>query len=291
MVRLITSLSLILWTTTVAAEEVLHEIAWAEVWKPGQVLTSQGSGAEAEVVGEHFCVRNDSGEPATVLALRLDKPGITTARWAIQGEVRYGGVEGGGYLEMWSCFGGNNRYFTRTLGESGPMAALTGSSDWRPFALPCLSKEGAPPPTSLIVNVVLPGSGKVWLSPLKVVQFGPDEDPLVAPGQWWSDRMGGLVGGIFGALVGLLGVAVWVMTSMGKARSIVFAMIWTTVILGGTALVAGIIAVIGSQPYGVYYPLLLIGILCPALGLGITPTIRRRFDEMELRKMAAMDAV
>jgi len=62
-------------------------------------------------------------------------------------------------------------------------------------------------------------------------------------------------------------------------------------IIGGVALVAGVVALIMSQPYAVWYPMILVGIICPALGMGLTGTIRRRYDEVELRKMAAMDAV
>jgi hypothetical protein len=56
------------------------------------------------------------------------------------------------------------------------------------------------------------------------------------------------------------------------------------------SLVAGLVAVSLSQPYAVYYPLLLCGaIFVLVLGLNYR-TVRRRFEEIELRKMESMDA-
>jgi hypothetical protein len=52
----------------------------------------------------------------------------------------------------------------------------------------------------------------------------------------------------------------------------------------------GLAAVVLSQPYAVYYPLLLLGFLCTLLPIGVRGTVRRRFEKIELRKMKAMDA-
>jgi hypothetical protein len=55
-------------------------------------------------------------------------------------------------------------------------------------------------------------------------------------------------------------------------------------------LLAGLVALMLGQPYGVYYPLLLGGIITAAVCGGNYPVLRRRYDQIELRKMSAMDA-
>src|SRR5438034_9909812 len=49
----------------------------------------------------------------------LDHPPVDGAGYAIWGKVRYMGVQGAGYLEMWSVFPGG-RYFSRTTDTEGP---------------------------------------------------------------------------------------------------------------------------------------------------------------------------
>src|SRR5258706_160420 len=62
--------------------------------------------------------------------------------YAIIGKIKYESVEGDGFLEMWNYFppakpgSPEEKYFSRTLGESGPMGKITGSSDWRVFKVP-----------------------------------------------------------------------------------------------------------------------------------------------------------
>ena len=59
----------------------------------------------------------------------------------------------------------------------------------------------------------------------------------------------------------------------------------------GILLVAGIVALCVRQPWHVYYPLVLVGFIgVTALGPNLR-TIARRFEENELRRMNAADAV
>jgi hypothetical protein len=53
--------------------------------------------------------------------------------------------------------------------------------------------------------------------------------------------------------------------------------------------VGGLIALSAAQPYAVFYPLLLLGVLSSAVPLGLLPTIRRRYADIELRMMRAHD--
>ena len=61
-------------------------------------------------------------------------------------------------------------------------------------------------------------------------------------------------------------------------------------VLGVAVLVGGVVALVKSQPYAVYYPLLLGGALTAGITAGLFPQVRRRYQQLELRKMQAMDA-
>ena len=95
-----------------------------------------------------------------------EKPPVTESRYLIAGEVKY--EDASGYLEMWNTFT-EGRYFSRTLGDVGLMAKLSGTSDWRPFMLP-FNAEAGEIPERLEINVVLPGGGKVELRNVNLYQ-------------------------------------------------------------------------------------------------------------------------
>ena len=91
---------------------------------------------------------------------------------------------------------------------------------------------------------------------------------------------------LFGCLGGLIGYLAF----RGRGRGFAIAVMIVMIALGAAALILGVVAFALSQPYDVYYPLFLGGglfVLLPATQL---PTIRRRYAEMELRKMSAIDA-
>ncbi len=290
---LVISLSLLLSAPAVFAEEILREISWTKLREAklgeegrvgGEVLPLKGAAPF-----EQLKVENAQGQPRTETVLTLEGPGISSARYAIRGQVRYDGVEGEGYLEMWNHFPDGSRYFSRTLGAAGPMKSLKGSSDWRPFVLPFYNKEGGPAPAKLVLNVVLPGRGTVYLGPLRLVQFGPGEDPLGTVGQWWSDQRGGLVGGILGIMLGGMGGLIGWLAAAGKARRLVLGMLKAMLAIGVAALLLGGFALIRSQPYAVYYPLLLVGFISSVVPGVLLRNVQKRYEELELRRMRAMD--
>lgn len=147
---------------------------------------------------------------------------------------------------------------------------------------------GAPPPSRLVFNVVLPGRGVVDLGPLQLVEqrtSGADH----TNGELTLDQTAGLWGGIAGGVVGSVGALIGILTSLGRARRVV-SVATTGLVIGGTvAFIMGAIELARSQPYAVYYPLLLIGFLATVVPLGLRPSIRKRYDEIELRAMRAHD--
>jgi hypothetical protein len=247
----------------------------------------------AETLSELTCkpsvVQGTAVEPTTVTVASVAKPAISTRRYALSGRVRYDDVAGQGYLEMWSHFPNRGRFFSRTLG-AGPMQPLSGSSGWRTFSLPfVITDKGFPPPEKLVLNVVLPGGGKVEISPVLLQQFGENEDPTQLPGQWWDASTAGLLGGVMGSLIGCLGGLIGVLSARGRARRLVLGTMRLLIILAAMALALGLYALVISQPYVVYYPLLLLGFLSVALSAGLYRQIRARYATTERRKMQTLE--
>ncbi len=276
------------------AEELLMEFSWSRLKEEGRLDSGEVLPPDAETDFECLKVVNPESELMAAQVLEVEAPGVTASSYAISGQVRCEGLEDRGFLEMWSFFPDGGHYFSRTLGESGPMGQLEGTSGWRLFTLP-FSIEGADRrPEKLQVNVVLPGRGTVFLGPLRLTQ--PGEGPLEAleappaAGQWWDDRTGGLIGGLAGGAFGCLGALLGVVMGLGVARRLVRGLLVAAVACGVISLIAGVVALACSQPYAVYYPLLLLGVLVTVIPGGMLPVARKRYEALELRRMQAMDA-
>lgn len=268
-----------------AAEHVIAQREWsAQTAPPGAELQA------GALRGANTLRVESTAQRATQVALwALDAPGITRPAHALRGEVRYDDVAGTGYLEMWTWYG-DEHYFSRTLATEGPLRSMSGSSGWRPFGLPFFGEQGRRP-TRIEVGLVLPGSGRIELSGLTLVELdGPQDFSTNAAGTWWDDRTGGLVGGALGSTLGLFGAAIGTLCTLGRARALVTALNVALVAIGAVALAVGLGALFAAQPYAVYYPLLLAGAIGLGVGLGILRVVRRRYQEIELRRMHALDA-
>src|SRR5262249_50871457 len=184
-------LSAIIFTAAARADEqLISTFSWKELADAGKLAAGTLAGEPDNALKVDN--RGPSAMSATVLT--IVQPKITTDSYAITGEVRYDNVEGDGFLEMWSHFGETAAYFSRTLGVSGPMAELTGTSDWRAFNLPFNAKGASSPPTKLVLNIYLPGKGSVFLRNLKLIQITSSGAAPTHTGSGWSDRMAAVVG-------------------------------------------------------------------------------------------------
>ena len=284
--RLITAvLSLFLLGSISHAKQVLMEISWDKT-KPtaGEVIPAAGQTPFAQVK-----ITNTGAKPLTVILVTMDDPGITAPEYSVTGQVRYEDVEGKAYLEMWSVFPDGSRYFTRTLG-AGSMSPMEGSSEWRELMLPFNVMDGKERPTKLIINVVFPGEGTVYIGPLRLVQTASTQPA----GEWWTPmaaaRWGGIIGGGFGAGIGILGGLIGWLAPRGKARGLVMTIWMVFLAVSIATLVAGIAALGDRQPYWVYYPLLLTGLIGTAVMGPLTLVIRNAYNQAELRKMDSQDA-
>ncbi len=109
----------------------------------------------------------------------------------------------------------------------------------------------------------------------------------------WFDPMkfgafdGGVGGGLLGSLGGVLGAVAGKLAPQGKARGLVMGAFTAFTLIGIVNLVFGIYAVATGQPYGIWYPLVLIGFLLTVLFTALKPVVRKRYDEAEARRMEA----
>jgi hypothetical protein len=258
-------------SSTVAAQEPVMQINWAT-----------SAPASGEVIdGNALVSANGSGGLFPLIA--VDAPDLGRVGFSVRGRVRYTDVAGSGYLEMWSVFADGGRYFSRTLGTEGPMAAVTGTSDWRPFELPFFL-EGAAPPSRLEINVVLPGSGTVEIGPLEVVRLAE-----AGSGAWLPDRAIGVAGAALGSAIGLLGALVGVLVSRNRGRGFVLPVMTAASVLGAVLIAASVAAIPAGQPPGVVFLLFLSGVILAAVFGASLPRVRRAYAEAELRRMRAMD--
>jgi hypothetical protein len=267
----------------IALSAQAQEIRWDELQRKGSLSAGSVLPPTAGAPFSSLKIEGRSGTPVTVAI--IERPAIKGPRYAVIGRVRYQGVEGTGYLEMWNHLPNGSQYFSRTLADVGPMMKLQGSSEWRQFTLP-FDATGAPPPTRLVVNVVLPGGGVVYLGPLQLVDGIPGADGASVSS---LDRAAGLLGGVAGGLVGCVGALIGVLVSRGRARRFVTIAIASLAIGGIVAFAAGVVALSRSQSYAVYYPLMLIGFLATVVPLSLRPSIRRRYEEIEVQRMRAHD--
>jgi hypothetical protein len=284
-------MALLLGAST-ARGETLAEYHWDHL-----VTSNRPLGGEITQTKGRSVLRfvGTNGTPSHLRVLEIANPPVGRGKYAITGEIRYEGVQGQGYLEMWSCFAPNDvgmpetRFFSRTLGETGEMASLRGSSGWRTFLLPFDPAGAAGPPFRLEVNLFLPGQGSVDLGPLKLIRQGAFGSQVAAPGAWWSDRAGGFLGGVggtlFGGLAGLMG---W-LAARGRARGFVIGTAYALIGIGAICTVAGGVALWLRQPYGVWFTLLLLGVLLLGILSFRVRDFQRQYANLELRRMASMD--
>jgi hypothetical protein len=282
------------WADSVAV--VRTEYSWGDVARTrkivGAELVTTNGGILLQVV-------HTNGQAAQVPLLRIEKPAVKGVWYGVTGRVRYERVEGEGYLEMWSVFpakssgASERRFFTRTLGATGEMRTISGSSPWRSFSLPFNRSASPEPPEALEVNLQLPGRGLVLLDSLKLVEYSGEPASLLNPGTsgaWWSARQGNLFCAVGGSVLGCLGGMIGWLGSRGRSRRLVLTVCGGMFWGGLLCLGVGIVGVVLRQPFLVWYPPLLLGLISTSvMGFGYR-RIRAGYAALELRRMAASDA-
>ncbi len=275
-------------------QTVLAEYDWAQAVSRQPILGGEVRSADGQPI---LLVANTNRAGLRTQLLVIERPPITGNTYVLRGEVKYDGVEGDGFLEMWNFFppekegGAESQYFSRTLGLSGVMGKITGTSGWRPIALP-FDRTGTPSaPSRLEVNLVLPGAGTVQLKSLRLIELPSQPSAGPVADAWWTERTGAWVGAIGGSAIGCLGGLIGFLASRRQARPFVMATLYLLIGLGALSALAGSIAFATRQPYAVWFPLVLVGVLLLTILPFRLRDLRRGYEEAELRKMMANDAV
>ncbi len=285
---LLTVACCLLLSRTVWTEEVVRSIRWQELAAANALPSGAVVAAPKGTEGPTLRVVHEGRAPATFPLVTIEQPGITATRYALRGRVKYDGVALGSYLEMWNYLA-EGAFFTRSMDQSGPMGRLDGSSGWRDFVLP-FNREGASPPKKLVFNLVMTGAGTVEIGPLELVQFMANDVQMSDSNAWWSGRQAGILGAIVGSGLGILGAVIGWLGSVVRAKGFVLGTLKGIAWLGVSALALGALAFAVEQPYTVYYPLLLLGTISAVLGFSLPRALSKRYEELELRRMQALDA-
>lgn len=281
-------LSLLLLSCSLQAEELVRAVSFSDAFESGALRAG-------EMIDEDtLTVKAAPGKQFQHL-IELSDPGISSPVYALKGMIRYENVKGDGFLQLDNHFGASGTFFTKSLAPAGPLRKISGSSDWRPFLLPFYANSDdqaagtSPLPEKLVLGLYLPGSGTVSIRGVGLYQYAIDEDPLQSTGQWISNRNAMLIGAIGGALIGLWGAVIGVVSSRGKARRFVLGSANALLLIGIVSLGGGVAAIADAQPYAVYYPLLLIGIILVAVIGKLRGTLSARYEQLELKKMQSLD--
>ncbi len=271
------------------SEELLTEVSFSSASEEGVLQVGEVTD------GGTLRIAAEPGRPLRLL-IELANPGITSPVYALKGMIRYEGVEGDGYLQLDNHFRDKGTFFTKSLAPNGPLRKLSGNSDWRRFVLPFYANSGDQSdgtvltPEKLSLSLYLPGSGTVFIRDVELHQYAAGEDPMRVEGQWVGSMAGGIAGAIGGTVLGIWGALIGFLTSRGKARRFVLGSANVLIIIGIACLAAGLYAVANGQPYAIYYTLLLFGILLVFVVGGLRKVLPRRYEDVELKKMQAMDA-
>lgn len=201
------------------AETPVLEVKWNDLAAQEKL---QNGKLLAGIEGGALRVETGPDGPHNVVVLEIDAPPLSGPRWRLEGRMRYQNVESEGHLILISKLEGRD-YTTKTVAYEGPIGKITGSSDWRRFALPFRLTDQKGPPEKLTLQVFLPGSGIVDLSPVQL--YADFDDELVAnlgPRIGWNQGTMGMAAGLFGGLLGLIGAILGLLNATKQSLRLIW---------------------------------------------------------------------
>ena len=108
---------------------------------------------------------------------------------------------------------------------------------------------------------------------------------------WWTGQQAAWFGGVGGSAIGVLGAVLGTVGGIcaprGKCKALVFSLIAFPLVVGPVLLAAGIVAIVGGQPYHVWYPLVLSGGIMTFVFGFLLPVFMARYRQADMRRLEA----
>ena len=109
-------------------------------------------------------LRIPATEPMTVALYETGDLDVESAKLVYRAQLRCEDLEGAAYLEMLCSFGEEDEYFSR-----GIESPISGTTEWSPHEVPFFLEAGQNP-TNVRLNIVIDGTGTVWVDDLRVLR-------------------------------------------------------------------------------------------------------------------------
>lgn len=295
MKAVIAAVSLLLVTTSAEADWQNFDANIASPLIDSLEFDATGSELLSVNADSSITIDAPAGQAVTVPLGTFTVDGMKSRTYALQLWIDYSVGSAPAYFEMWTTLERGDAFFSKTLGSSGPMAHLLGDRVGREVIVPASLEGSAENAVSSSLSLVLPEGGKVTIHKARMldVPVGLGIVTHVA-GQWFPAWMGGVLGGIFGVVFGCLGSFYQNARRTGRCWSVMQRFPLFMGCVAGLSLVAAMIGFAIGQPYHVWYPLGLMGVLggvlAPVMQRQAAKQLQREDQSFEDRQMQAMDA-
>ncbi len=134
---------------------------------PQQVMAftiSNPTITQGVIVPEGDVWRVDCAEKQTIRLFEVPEPGVEQCMLTYRARLKTEDVQGRAYLEMWCRIPGRGEFFSK-----GVRNAIKGTTGWASYEVPFYLKKGQKPDL-LKLNLVVEGSGRLWIQDVQVLQ-------------------------------------------------------------------------------------------------------------------------
>jgi len=144
---------------------VLESLARFPADSPEGLVETSTAEYDAEMSADgQGSLRILAAEPMTVALYETGDLDVERAKLIYRAQLRCEDLDGAAYLEMWCSFGEEDEYFSR-----GIESPISGTIEWTPREVPFFLEAGQNP-TNVRLNIVIDGTGTVWVDDLQVLR-------------------------------------------------------------------------------------------------------------------------
>lgn len=280
-------ISLLLWlavsvTTRVqAASKVLQSFDWKDIsaqMPDSEIVTMDGMPV--------LKIAKTNDASAEVSLITITNSAVIHRSSAVEWEMKYENVSSSSSRELYAIYPPQAVGGDAITNQYG-IQCRAGTRNWDKFSFTIMRApyDNETPPDKLELKLYVPSNSTFYLRPVKLVGWVDNS------AGWWTSQQAGLIGAIGGSLIGCLGAMTGILGSKGRARGLVLTTVKICIVIGIVMLIGGVTAIALKQPYAVYYPMLLGGFILTIVFSVNLPAIQRRYDELEIRRMASEDAM